>query len=105
MHESHSTSPSTSKEAMQDASLDQEVTIEQWSSDFLDLCDDFCQFSQECAFLSDAFAAVAQEPECITPDTSEGIRHVNFWLKYQVIGYREKINRLHDGWKVLKRKQ
>ncbi|WDE12301.1 hypothetical protein [Thalassomonas haliotis] len=85
--------------------LDQEVTLEQWSSDLLALCDDFSQFSQECAFLFDALAAVAQEPECITEDTSEGIRHVNFWLKYQVIAYREKINRLHSGWGILKRKQ
>ncbi|WDD96715.1 hypothetical protein [Thalassomonas actiniarum] len=98
MSESHSTSNSVK----QDASLDQEVTIEQWSRELLDLCEDFCQFSQECAFLFDAFAAVAREPECITPDTSEGIRHVNFWLKYQVIGYREKINRLHEGWRILK---
>ncbi|WDE10242.1 hypothetical protein [Thalassomonas haliotis] len=84
---------------------DEEVTLEQWSSELLDLCDDFCQFSQECAFLFDAFAAVAKEPECITEDTSEGIRHINFWLKYQVIGYREKINRLHNIWGVFKRKQ
>ncbi|WDE02592.1 hypothetical protein [Thalassomonas actiniarum] len=82
----------------------QEVTPEQWARDLLDLCDDFSQFSQECAFIFDGLAAVAQEPECITPDTSEGIRHVNFWLKYQVIGYREKINRLHSGSVILRRK-
>ena len=54
------------------------------SSDFVDLSDDFGKFSEECAFLFDAFAAVSREPECITEHTSEGIRHLCYWLKYQV---------------------
>ncbi|WDD98491.1 hypothetical protein [Thalassomonas actiniarum] len=91
-------------------SISQEVLLEyeakrsKLAGESLDLCDDFGKFSEECAFLFDAFAAVAREPECITPDTIEGIRHINFWLKYQVIGYREKIDNIHAGLRALKLK-
>ncbi|WDE03094.1 hypothetical protein SG34_016860 [Thalassomonas viridans] len=85
--------------------LDDVAKREQMSGDFLDLCDDFIKFSEECAFLFDAFAAVTREPECITEDTIEGIRHINFWLKYQVIDYREKIDRQRKYWTSLSRKQ
>ncbi|WP_281556281.1 hypothetical protein [Thalassomonas sp. RHCl1] len=82
-----------------------EIRREQLSSDFVNLSDDFSKFSEECAFLFDAFAAVGREPECITPHTSEGIRHLCYWLKYQVIGYREKIDGMQDSWRVLSRKK
>ncbi|WDE04192.1 hypothetical protein SG34_023050 [Thalassomonas viridans] len=95
MSESNSTSG--------DAPLDEEARREQLSSEFIDLVDDFSKFSEECAFLFDGFSAVAQEPESITPDTSEGIRHLCFWLKYEVIGYRYKIDELRERWKAIKR--
>jgi len=81
------------------------IKREQLSSDFVNLSDDFGKFSEECAFLFDAFAAVSREPECITEHTSEGIRHLCYWLKYQVIGYREKIDEMQDSWRMLSRKQ
>ncbi|WDE02949.1 hypothetical protein SG34_016025 [Thalassomonas viridans] len=84
--------------------LDDAAGRKQMSGEFLDLCDDFIKFSEECAFLFDAFTAVTREPECITEDTSEGIRHINFWLKYQVIGYREKIDRQRMFWTAFNRK-
>ncbi|WDE03453.1 hypothetical protein SG34_018915 [Thalassomonas viridans] len=62
----------------------------------VDLTDDFCKFHQECAFLCDAFAAVAQEPECITEETSEGIRHMSYWLKYQAKDYYQRIDDLYQ---------
>jgi len=74
------------------------------SGDFVDLSDDFGKFSEECAFLFDAFAAVTREPECITEHTSEGIRHLCYWLKYQVVDYREKIEQMQEDWRTLNRK-
>ncbi|WDE04027.1 hypothetical protein SG34_022080 [Thalassomonas viridans] len=74
---------------------------EQLSREFRELSDDFNKFSEECAFLCDAFAAIGREPECITPPTSEGIGHVSFRLKCQVIDYRDKIDELRECWKAL----
>ncbi|WDE13946.1 hypothetical protein [Thalassomonas haliotis] len=81
------------------------VEREPLSSDFVNLNDDFSKFSEECAFSFDALAAVSRESECITPHTSEGSRHLCYWLKYQVIGYREKIDEMQDSWRVLNRRQ
>ncbi|WDE07769.1 hypothetical protein SG34_013250 [Thalassomonas viridans] len=64
-------------------------------SALIDLTDDFSQFHQECAFLCDAFAAVAQEPECISEETSEGIRHMSYWLKCQAKEYYQRIDDLY----------
>ncbi|WDE03042.1 hypothetical protein SG34_016560 [Thalassomonas viridans] len=64
-------------------------------SELIDLTDDFSKFHQECAFLCDAFAAVAQEPECISEETSEGIRHMSYWLKCQAIAYYQRINDIY----------
>ncbi|WDE03818.1 hypothetical protein SG34_020915 [Thalassomonas viridans] len=65
-------------------------------SALVDLTDDFSQFHQECAFLCDAFAAVAQEPECISEETSEGIRHMSYWLKGQAKEYYQRIDDLYQ---------
>ncbi|WDE10380.1 hypothetical protein [Thalassomonas haliotis] len=81
------------------------IQREKLSSDFVNLRDDFSKFSEECAFLFDAFSAVGREPECITEHTSEGTRHLCYWLKYQVIGYREKIEEMQESWRALSRKQ
>ena len=74
------------------------------SGDSVSLSDDFNKFSEECAFLFDALAAVTREPECITEHTSEGIRHLCYWLKYQVIGYREKIEEMQESWRAVNRR-
>ena len=79
------------------ALLDHEAKREQLASKSLELCDDFSEFSYECAFLCDAFAAVAREPECITPETSEGIWYVCYKLKMQIRNYKEQIEKLHKG--------
>ncbi|WDE08667.1 hypothetical protein SG34_032655 [Thalassomonas viridans] len=64
-------------------------------SALVDLTDDFSKFHEECAFLCDAFAAVAQEPECISEETSEGIRHLSYWLKCQAKEYYQRIDQLY----------
>ncbi|WDE03421.1 hypothetical protein SG34_018720 [Thalassomonas viridans] len=74
---------------------------EQLSRDFRELSDDFNKFTEECAFLCDAFAAVSREPDCITPPTSEGIGHISYWLKCQLIDYRDKIDDMRECWKAL----
>ncbi|WDE04932.1 hypothetical protein SG34_027110 [Thalassomonas viridans] len=65
-------------------------------SALVDLTDDFSKFHEECAFLCDAFAAVAQEPECISEETSEGIRHMSYWLKHQAKAYYQRIDDLYQ---------
>ncbi|WDE05619.1 hypothetical protein SG34_001355 [Thalassomonas viridans] len=65
-------------------------------SELIDLTDDFSKFHQECAFLCDAFAAVAQEPECISEETSEGIRHLSYWLKGQAKEYYQRIDAIYQ---------
>ncbi|WDE04639.1 hypothetical protein SG34_025460 [Thalassomonas viridans] len=77
----------------------------QLASESLSLCDDFNKFSDECSFLCDAFAAVAREPECITPETSEGIWYVCYKLKIRIRGYRDQIDEVHKGLQALKLKQ
>ena len=101
---SNSVSNSASGEAPLETSQDEEAKRKQLSSELVDLCDDFHKFSQACAFLCDAFAAVAREPECITEDTSEGIGHVSYWLKCQLKDYREKIEKQYKYWCKLNRK-
>ncbi|WDD99528.1 hypothetical protein [Thalassomonas actiniarum] len=84
---------------------DYETKRKQLSSECLDLCDDFSKFSDECSFLCDAFAAVAREPECITPPTSEGIWHVCYRLKIQIRDYRDKMDKILQGLRDLKPEQ
>ncbi|WDD99433.1 hypothetical protein [Thalassomonas actiniarum] len=84
-------------------SQEYEAKRAQLLSESLELCDDFSKFSDEYSFLCDAFAAVAREPECITPPTSEGIWYVCYRLKMQVRSYRDKINSIHEGLRAIKR--
>ncbi|WDE06167.1 hypothetical protein SG34_004335 [Thalassomonas viridans] len=73
------------------------ATIKQLSSDCIRLSDDFNKFSEECAFLCDAFAAVAHDPDYISEETSKGIGHLSCWLKEQAKSYRDRIDKLHEG--------
>jgi len=82
-----------------------EAKREQLADKSLNLSDDFNKFSDECSFLCDAFAAVTREPECITPETSEGIWYVSYKLKMQIRSYRDQINEIHQGLCDLKLKQ
>jgi len=65
-------------------------------SELVSLSDDFYKFQQECAFLCDAFAAIAQEPECINEETSEGLRHFSCWLKCQAREYHQRIDAIYN---------
>ncbi|WDE03085.1 hypothetical protein SG34_016815 [Thalassomonas viridans] len=65
-------------------------------STLVSLTDDLSQFHEECAFLCDAFAAVTHDPACITEETSEGIRHISYWLKHQVKSYYERVRDIHE---------
>ncbi|WDE07867.1 hypothetical protein SG34_013850 [Thalassomonas viridans] len=83
--------------------LDDDEQIKQLSSECISLSDDFNKFSEECAFLCDAFAAVTREPDNISPQTGEGIRHLSCWLKEQAENYRERIEQLHQSLSALAR--
>ncbi|WDE08851.1 hypothetical protein SG34_033710 [Thalassomonas viridans] len=61
----------------------------------ISLTDNFHKFNEECAFLCDAFAAVAREPDDISEDTSEGIGHISARLKAQLKAYDERIYTLY----------
>ncbi|WDE08458.1 hypothetical protein SG34_031535 [Thalassomonas viridans] len=76
-------------------SLDQAAGRQALLSTLISLTDDFQKFNEECAFLCDAFAAVAREPDCISEETGEGIGHISCWLKDQVKDYNERINTLY----------
>ncbi|WDE06399.1 hypothetical protein SG34_005615 [Thalassomonas viridans] len=89
----------------QDDLPDCEAKLKQIRSKSLELCDSFNKFSDECSFLCDAFAAVAREPDCITPETSEGIWYVNYRLKMQIRDYRDQIDEIHQGLQKLKLEQ
>ncbi|WDE08710.1 hypothetical protein SG34_032920 [Thalassomonas viridans] len=79
-----------------------EAKRSQLASESLELCDDFNKFSDECSFLCDAFAAVARDPACITPETSEGIWYVCYKLKIQIRTYRDQIDGIHQGLRALR---
>ena len=74
-----------------------ETSKKQFTQQLISLSDDFSDFSNECSFVCDAFAAIAREPECITEETSEGFRHVSYRLKCQVREFYRQIEALYQA--------
>ncbi|WDE03618.1 hypothetical protein SG34_019835 [Thalassomonas viridans] len=68
--------------------------IESIASEFLKLTNDFAAFSADCAFLCEAFTAIAGEQEDLNEFTSYGIRRYSNSLKEQVIAFDGKIHQL-----------
>ncbi|WDE02139.1 hypothetical protein [Thalassomonas actiniarum] len=71
-------------------------TAKQLKTDMLLLCDQFSQFSEECAFICDAFAAIVREPEALDEATIAGFSHYSIWIKDQVTGFKHKIHKVHQ---------
>ncbi|WDE03223.1 hypothetical protein SG34_017660 [Thalassomonas viridans] len=63
-------------------------------SQFLKLTNDFAVFSADCAFLCDAFSAIADEQEDIDDYTSYGLKRYGWQLKAQVIALDQRIHQL-----------
>jgi hypothetical protein len=63
--------------------------------DLLNLCDSFAEFSDQCTFLCDAFAAISARAETIDPHTANGIEHTARNLKQKVRELGADLNRLN----------
>lgn len=62
----------------------------------LKLYDDFAQFSDQCAFLCDSFAAVPAHQETIAPATLGGLDFYSQWLKTRLIEIKTELRQIHE---------
>jgi hypothetical protein len=62
----------------------------------LRLYDEFSQFSDQCAFLCDAFAAIPAQQEPIEPETIEGINSYSYWLKTRLLEIKGELQKVHE---------
>ena len=62
----------------------------------LRLYDEFALFSDQCAFLCDAFAAVPAHQEAITPATLGGLEFYSQWLKTRLVEIKTELGQIHE---------
>ncbi len=62
----------------------------------LRLYDEYAQFTDQCAFLCDAFAAIPEKQEIVEPETIEGINHYSHWLKTRVLEIKGELHKIHE---------
>ena len=62
----------------------------------LRLYDEFALFSDQCAFLCDAFAAVPAHQEAITPATLGGLHFISQWLKTRLVEIKIEPGQIHE---------
>ena len=62
----------------------------------LRLYDEFALFSDQCAFLCDAFAAVPARQEAITLATLGGLDFFSQWLKTRMVEIKIKLGQIHE---------
>ena len=62
----------------------------------LRLYDEFALFSDQCAFLCDAFAAVPAHAETITPATLGGLDFYSQWLKTRLVEIKIELGQIHE---------
>ena len=62
----------------------------------LRLYDEFALFSDQCAFLCDAFAAVPAHAETITPATLGGLDFYSQWLKTRLVEIKTELGQIHE---------
>ena len=62
----------------------------------LRLYDEFTQFSDQCAFLCDSFAAIPTRQEFIEPETIDGIDFYACWLKTRVQEIKDELQKTHE---------
>ncbi len=61
------------------------------SKQLLDYYDEFTEFSDRCAFLCDAFAAVAAHNESLDEHSVRGLAYSADWLKLRARELKEKL--------------
>ncbi|WDD97879.1 hypothetical protein [Thalassomonas actiniarum] len=66
------------------------------SAEVLALANDFHTFSSDCAFLCEAFAAIASEQPRIDGYTVYGFNRYSLWIKEQVVDFDERIQKLQE---------
>jgi hypothetical protein len=60
------------------------------------LYDELTQFSDQCAFLCDSFAAIPAHQEFIEPQTISGIHFYSRWLKTKVLEIKSEPRKVHE---------
>ena len=60
------------------------------------LYDEFAQFSDQCAFLCDSFAAIPAQHEFIEPETIGGIEFYSRWLKTRLLEIKNELRKIHE---------
>ncbi len=69
----------------------------------LRLYDELTQFSNQCAFLCDSFAAIPAQQEFIEPETIDGIEHYSSWLKTRLLEIKGDLRKIHEQLKEIKK--
>lgn len=64
------------------------------SSELLDYYDQFAEFSDQCAFLCDAYASIAANSEIIDQQSARGLEHSTDWLKHRVGALKEALKEI-----------
>lgn len=73
-----------------------EHPMEKLSNDLLALYDRLAEFSDQCAFLCDAFAAIPICEETIDPATARGMGLSAQWMKRRVQEITMNLKQLHE---------
>jgi len=60
------------------------------------LCDEFAQFSDQCAFLCDSFAAIPAQQEFIEAETIGGMSFYSHWLKTRLLKIKNELRKIHE---------
>lgn len=69
--------------------------------EFLELYDEFSEFSEQCAFLCDAFAAIPAQQELLEPGTIGGINFYSHWLKTRVLELKNELRKMYEQLKEI----
>jgi hypothetical protein len=76
---------------MQESAPEPEAKPLPLSRQLLDYYDEFAEFSDRCAFLCDAFAAIAAQNDSLDEYSMRGLAYSADWLKYRARELKEKL--------------
>ena len=62
----------------------------------LNYYDEFSEFTEDCAFLCDAFACLADNQEILDPCTIHGLERHAYGLKQRTKEFREKLKKIRE---------
>jgi len=64
--------------------------------DLINLYDDLTQFSDQCSFLCDAFAAIPAQDEIIDSATIGGISFYSQWIKIRILEIKLDLKNINE---------